>query len=214
MLQKNGFPSINIPEEIFEDDNLYVPQYSQTNTNTQVNEAPNKNTEPHTQLYKHLILQPAPQRKQKETAQALNSTPETKRKHSSPHTTNKKHQKDPLLPNPEQSRRERGDTHSRRAHDDAVLSENIMSSSEDEAPPASLPPLEGATALLPSRGERLGGRSIGNWTVDSQDLGPASSMESIPDSVPSGVRPRSGSGSRFREQVTPLKIGSNRMELR
>lgn len=58
MLQRNGFPSIIVPEEIFEDENLYIPEYTTTNTETTGNEVTDTHPEPHSSSqHRHLVLQ-------------------------------------------------------------------------------------------------------------------------------------------------------------
>jgi len=204
MLQRNGFPSIVIPEEIFEDQNLYIPEFhTQTNTHTEVREATMTSTQPSTS-HSHGLPQPLPQRIHKETAQKK-TTPDTsdnKRKHTSPpdmHT--KKDKKDPELSAPE----------ARHVHDDTILSDSDSSESLEidvgleEGPGASslTAPPEGAGPVLPVRGTFGRRGSIGNWSADSREFRVSQSQESLPDlDEPStGARSR-----RYREQQTPHKV--------
>jgi len=209
MLQKNGFPSIVVPEEIFEDDNLYIPEYT-TNTETMDNEVTITHPEPHcSTTHRHLVLQPQPQRKPRETVQARDTTRNTeqKRKQTSPlNTHNKKDKKDPPIPQPR-----------RREMDDTILDDDSSGSEIDvevvpEAEDELHAPVGGATAMLPCRGP-LGQRgSVGNWSADSQEFRTAScSQDSLPDLEEPTVdaRPR----NRYRDQVTPRKVNPGRMGL-
>ena len=216
MLQKNGLPSIVIPEEIFEDENLYIPEYTQTTTNTEVREATNSSTQPSTSHY-HLLPQPLPQRKPKETAQQK-TTPkinEHKRKQVSPlNTHQKKDKKDPLLSEPSAALALPQPLGARSRHDDTMLSDSDSVESlqidldrEVNVGAPSLPvPLGGAVSLLPERGSLPGRRgSVGNWSADSRDFRVSQSQESLPDLDEPSVRSRR-SRSRFREQQTPHKV--------
>ena len=215
LLQKNGFPSIVIPQEIFSDDNLYIPEYSQTNTHTNEDLASHENTQPRSQP---LVPDPQPQPEQPHNLapETTNETNEQKRKHRSPRNNrSKKNKKDPVLPEP-----------SRRVHDNTMLSDEEERlddpSSMDESmsdssprrlimdlPPEVIRQLQEASALLPFKG-KLGeeGRSLGDWSHQSLD-GPADSQDSLPDLESSGARPK----AKYRENVTPRKLLAERLEL-
>ena len=212
MLQKNGLPSIVIPMEIFEDENLYIPEYTRTFTETPATEVTNTNTVPHSSEPRHIALQPLPQRQPKETVQArkTNNNTERKRKQTSPLNKHpKQDKKDPPIPVPR-----------RRRHDDTILSDEESSDSESdlviamESEDHLLPSQEGAVArpLLPERGRlgRLG--STGNWSADSQDyrLAPSCSQDSLPDLEDTS---RGRSRNRYRDQVTPIKVNPGKMGL-
>jgi len=208
MLQKNGFPSIVVPEEIFEDDNLYIPEYA-TTPQTTATEETNTEPQPHCSTQRHLVLQPAPQRNPKETAQALNTTKNTEHKRkqiSPPNKHAKKDKKDPPVPQPRRHRMD--DTILDDESSGSEIDVEVVPEAEEELPL----PLEGAVAVLPSRG-RLGQRgSIGNWSADSQDFRPVScSQDSLPDLEEPVIEARSR--NRYRDQVTPRKVNPGKMGL-
>jgi len=216
LLQKNGFPSIVIPEEIFEDENLYIPEYhAQTNTNTEARVATTTSPQPSTS-HAHVLPQPQPQRKPRETAQekTTNNTNDHKRKLPSPlNMHQKKDKKDPLLTETTEP------STPRRRHDDTIIGD----SSSEESLHIDLSPevVEGATALpvpprdvvpvLPVRGDLGRHGSVGNWSADSREFRASLSQESLPDpeETQSGARPR----SRYREQQTPRKVGHRHLDL-
>ena len=210
MLQKNGFPSIVIPEEIFEDDNLYVPAHTTTQQTTG-NEVPNAQPEPHcSSQTRHLVLQPTPQRKHNETAQALKTTNNTdhKRKQTSPpNMHSKKDKKDPPI-SPYRRRRGLNDT----IYDGDSSDSELVFETDLEAEVELPTPLGGAVAVLPSRGP-LGRRgSVGNWSLtDCQEYRIVScSQDSLPD-LEGATAARCRSRSRYRDQVTPRKVNPGKM---
>ena len=166
----------------------------------------NTDTVPQSSQQTNIVLPSKPQRQQKETKQAQIPTTNTerKRKQSSPLNKHaKQDKKDPPIPIP-RSRR----------HDDTILSDEDSSGSMDDlvinmdAEDQLLPSQEGAVSLplFPERGRlgRLG--SLGNWSADSNDyrLAPSYSQDSLPDLEPP---PR----SRYRDQVTPIKVNPGKM---
>lgn len=83
-----------IPEEIFIDNDLYIPEYPQTTTNTKVREAIITSPQPYTSST-HLLV--PPQRKHEETAQQKTTSNISGYKHALPLNTHIKNKTDPRL---------------------------------------------------------------------------------------------------------------------
>jgi len=153
LLQRNNLPNVVIPREIFEDEDLYIPEYhSQTNTNTEARPATTTQPQPSTSRA-HLLPQPQPQRQPRLSLQqnTTKNTNEHKRKLPSPlNTHKKKDKKDPLPP--------MTTAPPHRHHDDTILGDSDSGDSlqinlpEVEAGATSLPaPLGDINPILPVR---------------------------------------------------------------